>query len=380
MKWVYIFLIFMVATVDILGFFSLTGYDVVSFDSGSPEVSLSPSQFSEGTLFGDIPVTPETPSGGGGGGGAGGGGVVSVSNFEISPSEFNIELAVNTNTQRTVTVKNLKNSSASLSIRQTGLDNLIILGNTNLSFGPLETKTFNVIFVALNQTGIFTGKIFVGSKEIPVSINVRTKLLLFDSNIIVLNPDYLVNQGETLKTQITLIPLGESSRLDVTLNYVIKDYNNKVYLTKSETLLVDKQIDFKRDFDTGVLPPGKYIVGVEVIYPNGVATSSAHFEVLPPRKISLSNMIYYLLIAILINVILIVALLISRIYKERKEAEMNPQGNYFSPQNNYSNNQNNYFPKQDDFSSNPDNDSGNQDNLEEDKKDYLDYRDEPDEV
>ncbi|MBI4116307.1 hypothetical protein HY449_01025 [Candidatus Pacearchaeota archaeon] len=375
MKWVYIFLILTVATVDFFGFFSLTGYDTISLDA-SAGGALNPGPFSEGTLFGDIPeTTTTTPSGGG----ASGGGAVVVKNYEVSPSEFDIELAVNTNAQKAVTVKNLRNAQTRLSIRQTGLDNFIILGSTNLSLEPLETKTFNVIFVALNQTGIFTGKIFVGSKEIPVSISIRTKLLLFDSNIIVLNPDYLVSQGETLKTQITLIPLGESSRLDVTLNYVIKDYNNKIYLTKSETLLVDKQIDFNRDFDTGILPSGKYIVGVEVIYSNGVATSSAHFEVLPPKKISLSNLIYYLLIAILINIILIVALLISRIYKERKEAEMNPQGDYFNAQNNSSNGQNSYSGNQSDFSNNPDNDSGNQNNSEENPKDYLDYKDEPEE-
>ena len=356
MKRVYIFLILTVATIDIFGFFSLTGYDIASFDSGTPEISLNPGPFSEGNFLGDIPaITTATPSGGG----AAGGGVVVVKNYEVSPSEFNIGLAVNTNAQKTVTVKNLRNAQTRLGIRQTGLDNFMILGATNLSLEPFETKTFNVIFVALNQTGIFTGKIFVGSKEIPVSINIRTKLLLFDSNIVVLNPDYLVSKGDALKTQITLIPLGESSRLDVTLNYVIKDYSNKVYLTKSETLLVDKQIDFKRDFDTGTLPLGKYIVGVEVIYSNGVATSSAHFEIVQGKRPPMSQIIYYLLIAILINVIFIVALLISRIYRERKEAEMNPPGNYFNPKNNYSN-------------------SGNQNDSSGNQNDYLDYKEDSD--
>lgn len=373
MKWVYVFLILAVATVDIFGVFSLTGRDTVSFDAAAG-AALSPGPFSEGTLFGDIPPATTTTTTGTTGGGGAGGGVVSP-NFEISPSELDMELAVNTNVQKTITVKNLKSIPLKLGIRQIGLDKFVILGTQNISLAPLETKTFDVIFVALNQTGIFTGKILVGSKEIPVSINIRTKLLLFDSNIIVLNPDYLVNQGDVLKTQVTLIPLGESSRLDVTLNYVIKDYNNKVYLTKTETLLVDRQIDFKRDFDTGVLPPGKYIVGVELVYSNGVATSSAHFEVLPPKKISLSNMIYYLVIAILINVILIVALVISRIYKERKEAETSAQDSYFNAQNNYPGNQNNFSNNQDNDSEGDENYSGNQNNPKDDSGDYLEYKD-----
>ena len=52
--------------------------------------------------------------------------------------------------------------------------------------------------------------------------------LWFDSNIVVLNRNYQVSQGNLLKTRVELIPMGEKSRLDVTLNYVIKDTSGKV--------------------------------------------------------------------------------------------------------------------------------------------------------
>mgnify|MGYP001574184307 FL=1 len=115
---------------------------------------------------------------------------------------------------------------------------------------------------------------------------------------------YLVKRGKELRTQVTLIPLGDDNRLDVTLNYVIKDYDGKVYLTKSETLLIEKRIDFRRDFDTGILPLGKYIIGLELVYPNGVVTSSAHFEVVERIAFSFGSVIYYLIVAIFINIIL----------------------------------------------------------------------------
>ena len=305
------------------GYFVLTGLDVVSVTSGGDkEITASSDPFSEGNILGDLPPVSSEGTASGGGGGSG----LIIPNVNVTPSEFNIELAVNTNIEKTITVKNLKNIVNIVNIKQSNLDNMIILSESSLTLNPGETKSFNAIFVALNKTGIFTGKIIVGNREIPVSINVRTKLLLFDSNIVVLNDDYKVGRGKELKTQVTLIPLGDDNRLDVNLNYVIKDYDGKIYLTKSETLLVEDRIDFKRNFDTGILPFGKYIVGLELVYPNGVATSSAHFEVVE-KLISLGAVVYYLIIAILINAILIIALLINRAYKEKTE---NFQGTFNS--------------------------------------------------
>ena len=62
--------------------------------------------------------------------------------------------------------------------------------------------------------------------------------------------------------------------------------------------------NFKRNFDTGQLPLDKYIVGLELVYPGGVAPSSAHFEVV--EKIILVGEIYlYLTTAILLILIII---------------------------------------------------------------------------
>jgi hypothetical protein len=112
--------------------------------------------------------------------------------------------------------------------------------------------------------------------------------------------------------------MGDDNRLDVTLNYEIKDYEGEIYLTQSETLLVEKQINFKRNFGTGGLPLGKYIVGLELVYPNGVAPSSAHFDVVAKIPIDFANLVFYLIIAILIITILLVILQIVKKSKKEK--------------------------------------------------------------
>ena len=261
---------------------------------------------------------------GGGGGGGGAGGSVAA-NIIFDPEEFNINLAINTNVEEKIIVTNLGNSELSLSVSQQNLDGLIFLSDNLIELGIGESKTIDVVFIALSQTGIFTGKIIIGGKTILVSLNIRTKLLLFDSNIVVLNRDYLVRQGDKLETEITLIPFGDPERLDVTLNYVIKDFDEEVFLTHSETLLVEEEVTFRRDFDTGILPIGAYVVGLELVYPNGVAPSSASFTILERAPVSFGAFFFYLLILLLIIAIIVISILIYRWYKKQRENQQNIQ-------------------------------------------------------
>ncbi|MBA7643432.1 hypothetical protein ES703_51158 [subsurface metagenome] len=251
----------------------------------------------------------------------GGNGGVPTINIAVNPTEINLDMIINVAINQMINITNLGVSQITVSISQQELDNMIILNTTSLTLAAGETKNLNIRFIAPPQPGIYTGKIFIGNRIVLISLNVKTKLLLFDSNIIVLNKDYIIMQGDKLKTRVTLIPMGDEERLDVTLNYVIKDYSNKVYLTKSETVLVEKQINFKRDFDTGKFPLGRYIVGLELVYPGGVAPSSAYFEIIERKRIS-TEVYFYLIIAILLVLILITILLIIRHLKKKKQEEV----------------------------------------------------------
>src|SRR3989338_2357711 len=331
-------------------FFTLTIFflrtanaDVISLNAGgSQEIALTSDKYVEGffSALNSDPVcgdrcddgntasgdgysstcqteTSTTPSSGGGGGG----GEVTVTNIAVTPTDFNINMIINTTTERTIRVTNLGASSMAVVVSQSGLGNHIILTSNSLLIPAGGFVDLNVVFVALSESGVFTGKIIIGGKEVLVALNVKTQFLLFDSNIVVLNKDVTVVQGGELRTLLTLIPLGDPERLDVTINFAVKDYTNKVYLTKSETLLVDKLTELRRNFDTGLLPLGDYIIGAELVYPNGVAPSSAHFRVVEKKPISIfGRIVLYLVIMILVVSILIIIILIWRRRKKKKEA------------------------------------------------------------
>ena len=332
---------FMLFFILIISFVPVINADVISLNSGGTgNIIVNPDTFIEGFFFGPVCgngvldageecddgnrvsgdgcssacVTEVTPPEGEGEGGEGGAAV----NIVVDPEQFNIKMLVSSSQEETIKVTNTGTSTVTVSVTQQSLDNNVILGATNLTLDPGETKDLSVVFVSLTQTGIFTGKIFVGGKQILVTLNIKSQLLLFDSNIVVLNKNFQVPQGNNLKTLVTLIPLGDPERLDVTLDFTIKDYNNNIYLTKSETLLIEEKMELKRKFDTGTIPLGDYIIGLELKYPNGVAPSSAHFEITPSTGL-FARIVLYLIFMILVISILILIILIWRRRKKKKQ-------------------------------------------------------------
>ncbi len=270
----------------------------------------------------------EEEEGGGGGGGTVEPHIPGQPYIRIDPTEIRRAMLLNTNLEETVGITNLdKDSSTNFSISTVNFHPDLIVNFWDqrnnewtdsfiLRMSAGEIYELRIRFSAPNNTGRYNGTILIDGKNVSVSLNVQEKLLLFDSNIIVLNKDYLVPQGDKLRTSVTLIPIGDKERMDVTLNYVIKDYEGKVYLTRSETVLVDSQVNFKRNFDTGVLPLGQYIVGLELIYPNGVAPSSAHFEVIMGGQSTFfGRLVFFLVNSILIILILLIALIVWRTIK-----------------------------------------------------------------
>jgi len=245
---------------------------------------------------------------------------ITIQEITIIPREINLKMAVNTSSRQIISIMNNKNTTQTFSVSQENLANRIILGNDSITVKPGETKNLEVIFVASEETGVFTGKINIGKYSVLVNLDIKTKLLLFDSNILVLNRGYLVSQGGKLRTKVTLVPMGDKERLDVQLNYFIKDAKGEIYLTHSETVLAEDRMSLYRNFDTGSLDIGKYIIYLELVYPDGVAPSSAQFEIVKTTAESfLGFVMFTLIVAMIIVSIVIVALTIKIKIRKRTE-------------------------------------------------------------
>lgn len=313
----------------LLIFFSqIISADVISINPGGGNESvLTPGKYIEGFFFGipeeaeEAPPEEEEEEEGGGGG------APTKCNIIVDPNIINLNIRAGGSQSQKIYVTNKGSTSVKIYPKQTRNFDYYTLSFkisnkaiTNFTLKPGETKELEIWFFAFNETEVFTETIQIGCARVLSSANIRTMFLLFDSNIIVLNENFEVPRGGTLRTIVTLIPMGDPERLDVGLEFAIKDYKGNVYLTKSETLLVEEQIELNRNFDIGNLPLGDYVIALKLVYPEGVAPSSAHFKVIKqPFLIVIGKFILFLIILILLIAIAIIIILIVRKLRERKK-------------------------------------------------------------
>ena len=102
--------------------------------------------------------------------------------------------------------------------------------------------------------------------------------------------------------------------MDVTLNYVIKDFSGIVHLTESETLAILDQKSISKEFHTEELVPGDYVLGTELIYADGVAVASSQFKVKSKLGVEIGE-IFIIVLIVIASAVLVVIYLIVRRYR-----------------------------------------------------------------
>tara|TARA_Y100000310_G_C20663417_1_gene806083 strand:- start:149 stop:1807 length:1659 start_codon:yes stop_codon:yes gene_type:complete len=259
-----------------------------------------------------------------GGSGSGGGGASSSptiptrTDITIIPDSLSIHLIKGQEDTREITITNNRNKQVILNTEIQNLEELIQIPKT-ISLSPKESKIIRININPIDK-GLLTGKILfkVGGKivkQIPTIINVKSQDFLFDFSVSIAEKSRIIKQGNKLKAQINLLQIGPSRKVDVVATYFIKDFAGNTHLEESETFFVSEEKEFVKEFFTENIPPGEYILGVEITYPGEFATSSVEFKVVP-RKLELIQVIIILAIAIII--IIIIGIIIWTLKKERK--------------------------------------------------------------
>ncbi|MCX6748144.1 MAG: LamG domain-containing protein [Candidatus Pacearchaeota archaeon] len=244
------------------------------------------------------PVPPVTPTGGGGGGAG------IVFKLKANPEFINLQSVVNSRINGTLDITNLGSSTVYLTINLIKLDGLLEMQKT-LTLASGETKTLEYFVNSPKDAGIYTGKIRFAyaenSLEVPFALNVKTEISLFDISVNLPKEYKSITKGQNLKAQINLIQAGLQDKADVTVVYMIKDFESNTYLQESETMMVYKEKAYEKEFQIGTFEPGNYVIGAEVIYSGGVAAASSNFDVVGKKPFS-----FWMLLVVIATFIIIV--------------------------------------------------------------------------
>jgi len=260
-----------------------------------------------------------TPAGGGSSGGA----ATSVETVELIstldlsavPESLNLPATVGIQTSAKLSLINSGNKELILNWSVVALDDMINFDENKFTLNPGETRILE-FFVMPNKSGIHSGKFVFADEsgifEVPIILNTNSELTLFDIKLDISEDMRVIFTGERVVAQISLIQMGLQSDVDVAMNYVIKDFSGRTYLTQTETIKANKEKSYSHVFETGELPPGDYIVGSEVIYAGGVATASSQFRVASEELFP-----WWILIIVMVAVLVIIVVA-AKFYKKRK--------------------------------------------------------------
>jgi hypothetical protein len=291
-----------------------------------------------GSVVASSTPSPSTGSGesGGGGGGAGSNAGFVYDELVIDKEIIEVTSVSGAVEKRFVELYNKGDKKIRVNVRVKELLDIVYFDDDNAKFEleAGERKVVEFLLYSPEKSGVYVGKVLFNGNEVLVTLNVNSKELLFDARITIPDSFKIIDKGDKLESQIILIPMADDSRVDVTLEYEIKDFDGQTHLKESETMLIDQQRNFRKTFDTRDLESGKYILALSLVYNNGVATSSDYFEISKNSfgiqgfnikeisSLSILNIVIVAGIVILISTISIVMIRYKRvkIFKKGKKA------------------------------------------------------------
>ncbi len=227
--------------------------------------------------------------------------------LEIEPEEISVNALLGVEVVKELQIINKGRKNISLSLREENLQGAVKFDKT-LDIKSGQTKKLLLHINATNKT-LLAGKLifeYNGNlvKEIFIVINVKSENFLFDSLVSIPNKYRKVFSNEIIPVQIDLAQVGSKEKVDVTVYYQIRDFSGNKHFEEKETFFVLATKSYVKEFSLGNLPPGKYLVDVEVEYPGAFATSSAQFEIVEKsRFFNSASIIIFFLSTILIIII-----------------------------------------------------------------------------
>ena len=241
----------------------------------------------------ETPVEAETPAPSPSGGGAAGGGgpptISIVTDFSIDKTYLKVLLRQGETRKETLSIKNIGTTIFDVKAILKDIEKFKISPEENeliTTLQPNEEKTIELIFKALEneKPDIYPAKITFKSpsveKEIATIIEVDSAQPLFDADVAVLAGSKKIFPGEDIILEVNLFNVRGFGRVDVGIEYAIKDLQGTLIASEHETLAVETQAKFTRSLSVpSDLKPGTYIAAAKITYADSVGIGSDLFEV-----------------------------------------------------------------------------------------------------
>jgi len=261
--------------------------------------------------------TPPPPSeGSGGSSGSGGTGQTLVADFSIDKSLIETQINRGQAKKEKITINNIGSTALSFELNVLELEEFITLSEEFfvLSLGEVRIVYVNFIVEEDVDFGVYTGSIGVSAGGITKTINILLDILkkeaLFDLSSRL--KEDILTKAQQIESTITITDISGLGRVDVLLEYFIKDFSDNEIKLSEETIEVDGSLEIERKFSIpDSLDVGEYVFYVRLTQEDNFAVSSQAF-------VLKEEIFFYRNIGPLIVLLLLVLLVLYILFKKNR--------------------------------------------------------------
>lgn len=206
------------------------------------------------------------------------------------------------------------------------LEGLVYLSENKFTLQAGEEKTIYLTFVSTDETKpeVYTGNLEIKTsfktKKIPVIFSVKSKLVLFDVSLDIPAKYKDILPGEELLLQLTLFNLGEVGKTDISVEYMIKDFEGNVIIEQKDIVAVETQVSFSKMIKLPPdIKPGDYVAIAQARYDSSLGSSSVMFRVTEKEKPDIIYFIKNKYFIIVVAIIILFVFAILFLEHERKK-------------------------------------------------------------
>jgi len=268
----------------------------------------------------ETPVQPSPPPSGGDGGRMTG---KSIKNFEIDKDKIQISLKQGETQSQKITIKNTESKTQTFTL-SSNLKEFIKIDQKSFTLNPEKEKIITIDFIAREETppNLYLGNIFINNqdqtKEILLTIEVESKKAFFDVEITIPEKYREISCGEEILFEVEIFNLGETKKVDTTIEYLIMDKKGNIIIEESETKAIETSLEVLKTIRLPTnIPSESYVVYVRAKYNGDIASSTKEFK-LNNNCLILQNakIIIYGLIILAIILLLTTLVLLRKVFKK----------------------------------------------------------------
>ncbi len=193
---------------------------------------------------------------------------------------------------RQIKITNTANRELDFSINVLPLSELVDIKEKEFNLKPGQAKTMFLNFTTSQKDrnvqftpGVYTGRLVVKAANderiIPVIVEIESKRVFFDMNLLSLSADRIVKKGEEINFEVRIFNLEAVQQGTVDMTYLLKDIEGNTIVTQSESVVVKNQASFSKTIEVPRnVNTGNYVFAAIAQHGSSIGTATYLFDVI----------------------------------------------------------------------------------------------------